>query len=76
MKSLLRFTVIFLFVIFINHQNAYAYLDPGTGSYLLQILLATLLGAAFAIKVFWQKIKISLKKFFSKNTGEGANDPE
>ncbi|MCF7811102.1 hypothetical protein K9N50_08970 [bacterium] len=38
-------------------SNAYAYLDPGTGSYLLQILIAGLVGAAFSIKIFWQKIK-------------------
>jgi hypothetical protein len=33
------------------------YLDPGSGSFILQVLLATILGAAFAIKVYWTKIK-------------------
>jgi hypothetical protein len=33
------------------------YLDPGSGSFILQVLLATLLGAGFAIKVYWNKIK-------------------
>lgn len=76
MKCLIRFSPIFLFLIFLNAQTAYAYLDPGTGSYLLQILLASLLGAAFAVKIFWQKIITSMKKIFSKNAGEQTNDSE
>ena len=41
---------------------SHAYLDPGTGSYLLQILSAGILGALFIIKTYWHKIK----KFFVK----------
>lgn len=40
----------------------FAYLDPGTGSYLFQILLAGLLGAGMAVRIFWGRIK----SFFSK----------
>lgn len=36
---------------------AHAYIDPGTGSYFLQILIAGMLGAAFAVKLYWRKIK-------------------
>ena len=35
----------------------HAYVDPGTGSYFLQILIAGMLGAAFAVKLYWRKIK-------------------
>ena len=34
------------------------YLDPGSGSFLIQLLLAALLGGAFAIKIYWKKIKV------------------
>jgi hypothetical protein len=34
------------------------YLDPGSGSFLIQLLLAALLGSAFAIKIYWKKIKV------------------
>ena len=34
-----------------------AYLDPGSGSYLLQLLIAGLLGGMFAIRASWGKIK-------------------
>jgi len=45
-------------------RNVYAYLDPGTGSYLLQMLLAALLGGLFAIKIFWRRIIGFFKKLF------------
>ena len=33
------------------------YLDPGTGSFLIQLALAGLLGTLFVIKTYWGKIK-------------------
>ena len=44
-----------------------AYVDPGTGSYLLQLLIATLLGGLFAVKVYWRKIIGFLTEKFSKS---------
>jgi hypothetical protein len=44
------------------------YLDPGSGSFLIQLLLATLIGSAFAIKVYWKKIKA----FFTGKKSEEA----
>jgi hypothetical protein len=35
----------------------FAYLDPGTGSYLLQLALAGLLGASYAVRHFWARVK-------------------
>jgi hypothetical protein len=42
-----------------------AYLDPGSGSFLIQILIALFLGSAFAIRTFWGRIK----RFFLKLLG-------
>jgi hypothetical protein len=36
---------------------AYAYLDPGTGSILLQGLLAALAAASAAVAAFWSQIR-------------------
>ena len=33
-------------------QNAHAYLDPGTGSYIVQILIGATLGAGYVLKVY------------------------
>jgi len=48
-------------------QNAFAYLDPGTGSYVFQVLVAALIGGLFTIKIFWQKIKNFLVHYFSNH---------
>jgi hypothetical protein len=39
----------------LGKQNAY--LDPGSGSFLLQLLIAGLLGLGVAVKVYWNKVK-------------------
>ena len=46
-----------LFLVLVTAARARAYVDPGTGSYLLQILIAGLLGAAFALKIYWTRVK-------------------
>lgn len=39
----------------ISTSNAYAYLDPGTGSIILQVLLGGVAGVALAGKLYWHK---------------------
>ncbi len=34
-----------------------AYLDPGSGSFLLQLIVASLLGALFVLRTSWGRIK-------------------
>ncbi|UCE25976.1 MAG: hypothetical protein JSU74_13285 [Candidatus Zixiibacteriota bacterium] len=45
--------------------DAHAYIDPSTGSYMLQILLAGLLGALFTLKIFWRNLKGFLTRFLT-----------
>lgn len=52
--------------------RAYAYLDLGTGSLLVQILVAFLLGAGVAIKLFWKNIRA----FFLRLTGRSPEVEE
>lgn len=33
-----------------------AYLDPGSGSFILQVILATLLASLFFLKSFWRRL--------------------
>ena len=49
--------------------KADAYIDPGSGSFFVQMLLAGLLGAGMAIKAYWHRIKA----FFSGS--KNANPP-
>jgi hypothetical protein len=41
---------------FIAPCRIYAYLDAGTGSYIIQIIIAIVVGGAFGIKIFWRRI--------------------
>lgn len=41
-------------------QPAYAYLDPGTGSMILQILLGGIAGAALAGRFYWNKLLVMI----------------
>ncbi len=47
----------------VSSREASAYLDPGSGSYMIQILIGLFLGGFFTLKLYWRK----LKGFFSKD---------
>ena len=44
------------------HFSPPAYLDPGSGSFLIQILIAALLGIGVAVRASWGRIKKLLGK--------------
>jgi hypothetical protein len=49
------------------------YLDPGSGSYLLQLLIAGALGALFALRLYWKRVR----GFFSRLLGRRTDgDPD
>ena len=47
-------------------ENVFAYLDPGTMSYMLQVLMMLFIGGIVAIKTFWQNIKSFFSRIFNK----------
>ena len=56
MNRLAGFALLLVVLLLGSPQPLAAYIDPGSGSYLLQILVAGLLGASFAVKRFWGDI--------------------
>jgi len=54
------------FFYLITPNMLYAYLDAGTGSYMIQIIIAIAVGGAFGIKIFWRRIYSFFKKLFSR----------
>lgn len=42
------------------------YLDPGSGSFILQIILAALLGWLLVIRSHWKKIKDWIRNLFTR----------
>ena len=53
-----------------------AYLDPGSGSFILQIAIATLVGAAVVIRSQWAKIKKLFGKKSDADTEEKDEDQD
>ncbi|RJQ27172.1 hypothetical protein C4565_05580 [Candidatus Parcubacteria bacterium] len=49
--------ILILTVISLTAQNAFAYLDPASGSMILQGILAAIAAIGVSIGVFWQRIK-------------------
>ena len=43
-------------------EPAYAYIDPGSGSYFLQLLIAGLLAGLYSLKIYWAKVRDFLGK--------------
>lgn len=61
--------IIFIVILIFSIQNAYAYIDPGTGSYILQVVIAGLLGALLSLKIFWKKIGSFFSHIFTRDNG-------
>ena len=72
MKNIIKFSLYTLIIICIS-SPAEAYLDPGTGSIILQAIVASIAAAFTTIVFYWKKFKFFLKKLFKKNN---ANEKE
>ncbi|KKS98591.1 MAG: hypothetical protein UV73_C0001G0112 [Candidatus Gottesmanbacteria bacterium GW2011_GWA2_43_14] len=51
-----------LIIIFLFPPKVHAYIDPGTGSYIFQTIIAVFLGLAVSFRFFWKYIKSSLNR--------------
>jgi hypothetical protein len=54
-------------------QLAYGYLDPGTGSYVLQLILGGLLGGLFAVGLFWKKVVAWFRHVFTRKRNDAGH---
>jgi hypothetical protein len=51
---------------------AWAYLDPGTGSMMLQLLLGGVAGAMVVGKLYWQRLRELVTSVFSGKPSEAS----
>lgn len=68
--KLYRIIVILLLTVGSNSSLAYAYLDPGSGSMILQLLIGGLGAAAIVLKMRWYKIKSFFSDRYKKSKHE------
>jgi len=48
-------------------SDAYAYIDPGTGSLVIQVILGALVGVGITVKIYWYKIKEKISHINKKD---------
>ncbi len=62
-KIIILIVVLLVFPVKMTH----AYVDPGTGSYLIQIILGALFGILYATKNLWRGVLLKIKNKIKKN---------
>jgi len=60
---------LFLLIYASIQAPAYAYIDPGTGTIILQALIGGIVAGGAAVSLYWRK----LKSFFSKKKKDEKN---
>jgi hypothetical protein len=74
----LSFLALILSLVMVPNE-AWAYLDPGTGSYMLSMAMAGIFAGLFTIKTYWQRLKYWFKgapKSAENREGSGSTDEQ
>ncbi len=74
MKKILIFFTYNIIAIFLIVSNAYAYLDPGTGSFILQAIIGFLAAVSAGFLYYWTKVKNFFLKLFKKKNNDEKTD--
>ena len=68
MPNKTKHILLLIFLLFFTiPPNSHAYLDPGTGSYIYQFVLAIIVGGLYTLRLQWDKVKEFFARFFSNN---------
>ena len=60
-SDLFVLTVVYFITFLIAPTRVYAYLDPGSGSILFQVLVGGVLAIAATVRLYWRRFKSILK---------------
>ncbi len=63
--------IINIFILILS-TNAHAYIDPGSGSIIIQAILGAIAAVGTTASIYWSKIK----KFFTKNKKKLTDDKQ
>ncbi|MFO7674732.1 MAG: hypothetical protein R6X12_00225 [bacterium] len=67
--------VVLFGTLFLFPGQARAYLDPGTGSFIVQMLVGAVLGGLVAIGVFWKRFAAWLRRAFARGGKDDKPEP-
>ena len=82
MSQSMKWLLVFVAVALCAPLDARAYVDPGTGSFILQMLVAGFLAAWLYARLAWTNTKMFFARLFSgeskleQDAGTGVDDPE
>jgi hypothetical protein len=65
-------TMIFIYLL-CSISKAHAYLDPGTGSIILQAILGFIAAAAATVSIYWEKFKSIINKVLKRDTKDNKD---
>ena len=61
-KVVFRATGLLSLGLFLLPLNAFSYIDLGSGSYIIQLIIAGFVGFSLSVRIFWKKIKTRFSK--------------
>ena len=72
-KGSILLIILYIFVLeLLFPQPTHAYIDPGSGSYIFQLLIAGFLGLSVGVKMFWKQISSSIKSILSRQNDKNG----
>jgi hypothetical protein len=63
-----------LYLVWVSEARVDAYLDPGSGSMLVQLLLGGVAGAAVVVKLGWERFKGIFRSSSSKDQAARSHE--
>jgi hypothetical protein len=62
-RALVDVAFLTVLMVLTSASEAWAYIDPGTGSYLFQLLIAGGLAGVYTVRRYWHSLKATLARF-------------
>jgi hypothetical protein len=72
LRTALGLIALTLGMVILNPSYAWAYIDPGTGSYLFQLMAAGLLAGLYTMRGYWNALTRTLRGRFASSSRSGA----
>jgi hypothetical protein len=65
--SFLPLMSIVLLLLVISERPAEAYIDPGTASYVFQVIAGAILGGVFLLRTYWSRVLTTVRSLVSRD---------
>jgi hypothetical protein len=66
-RSFLLILTISVLLLVIAERPAEAYIDPGTASYVFQVIAGAVLGGIFLVRTYWNRVVTSVRSRVSRD---------